>query len=183
MKIAALKKLLALLTIAGLVFSLNTAASPGTSAATSVATDVPGQGQAVKKYKGTMDLTDEPGNWFKSDDDGTPVIILDNVGGRVSFRVGDQTDTRHTVTLLIKPTASSLLVDQPDSIRGSVGVTFDVPGVFLFTCKVHPYMQGVVAVRDAAGNIPPVTREQLPFIGHLGVDSLDAATVLSVLTA
>ena len=130
----------------------------------------------------TMQLTDEPGNWFMSERTGTPVTLT-NPGGRVDFDIGPLTQTRHTVTLISKPPASALEVDQDDAIRGSVGVEFDQPGVYLFTCKVHPYMQGVVAVRDENGRIPDVTAEQLPFIGALGVDSLPADVVLSVLPA
>ncbi|MBI4188180.1 MAG: hypothetical protein HY529_03125 [Chloroflexi bacterium] len=130
--------------------------------------------------KHTMFLTDEPGNWFKSAETGTPVLIIDR-DERVQFDRGTQTGTKHTVTLLIQPTGSDLAVDQNDAGNGKISADFNVPGVYLFVCKVHPYMTGVVAVKDAGGNIPPVTKEQLPFIGHLGVDSLDAGTVLSVL--
>jgi hypothetical protein len=45
----------------------------------------------------------------------------------------------------------------------------------------RPYMTGIVAVADQNGNVPPVTKEQLPFIGHLGVDSLPASAVVAVL--
>jgi hypothetical protein len=38
-----------------------------------------------------------------------------------------------------------------------------------------------VAVEDGQGNVPPVTAEQLPFIGHLGAASLPAGAVLGVL--
>jgi hypothetical protein len=55
-------------------------------------------------------------------------------------------------------------------------------GVYLFHCKVHPYITAVVGVKNAAGNIPDVTASMLPFIGHLGVNSLPATTVLSVIT-
>ncbi|MBI4286711.1 MAG: hypothetical protein HY670_12555 [Chloroflexi bacterium] len=134
-----------------------------------------------KKYKGIMFLTDEPGNWFKDDDSGTPVKVV-NTGDRVQFDRNTQTGTKHTVTLLIKPTASGLVVDQDHAGNGKVEARFDVPGVFLFICKVHPYMTGVVAVRDAQGNIPDVTAQDLPFIGHLGAASLPAGTVLSVIT-
>ncbi|MBI2851463.1 MAG: hypothetical protein HYX80_10590 [Chloroflexi bacterium] len=132
-------------------------------------------------YEGTMFLTDEPGNWFKSDVTGTPVVIV-NVDDRVQFDRNTQSGTRHTVTLLIKPTGSNLEVDQDQAGNGKVEASFDVPGVFLFVCKVHPYMTGVVAVRDARGNIPDVTAQELPFIGHLGLNSLPAVTVLDVLT-
>ena len=129
----------------------------------------------------TMQLTDDPGNWFRSEATGSPVTTL-APGGRVDFVVGDLTDTRHTATLLIKPTASSLQVDQDSAWRGGgASASFDAPGTYLFICKVHPYMTGVVTVQDAAGNVPPMTSEQLAFIGHLGAASLPPETVLSVL--
>ncbi|MBI2851480.1 MAG: hypothetical protein HYX84_00015 [Chloroflexi bacterium] len=134
-----------------------------------------------EKYKGTMFLTDEPGNWFKNDDTGTPVSVV-NVGDRIQFDRNTQTGTKHTVTLLIKPTGSNLEVDQDHAGNGKVEARFDRPGVFLFICKVHPYMTGVVAVKDAQGAIPDVTAQELPFIGHLGLASLPATTVLDVLT-
>jgi len=129
----------------------------------------------------TMQLTDTPGNWFRSEATGSPVTTL-ALGGRVDFVVGDFTETRHTATLLIKPTTSQLQVDQDAAWRGGgASATFDAPGVYLFVCKVHPYMTGVVAVEDAAGNVPPVTSGALPFLSHLGAASLPAASVLSVL--
>jgi YVTN family beta-propeller protein len=130
-----------------------------------------------------MQLSDEPGNWFRSERTGESVTSVP-VGGRVDFVAGELTNTRHTATLVIKPVGSQLATDQDQSRSGGVAsATFDRPGVYLFLCKVHPYMTGVVAVTDAAGNVPPVTAAQLPFIGHLGVDSLPAGTVLSVLPA
>jgi YVTN family beta-propeller protein len=130
----------------------------------------------------TMHLTDDPGNWFRAESTGTPVSIID-AGERVDFKInGCCTSTRHTVTLLLKPVASAVQMDQDSSQNGSLSVTFDVPGVYLFICKVHPYMTGVVAVRDAQGNIPPVTAAQLPFLTHLGVPSLPAQAVLDVIT-
>jgi YVTN family beta-propeller protein len=131
----------------------------------------------------TMQLSDEPGNWFRSERTGESVTSVP-VGGRVDFVAGELTNTRHTATLVIKPVGSQLATDQDQARSGGVAsAEFDRPGVYLFLCKVHPYMTGVVAVTDAAGNVPPVTREQLPFIGHLGVESLPAETVLSVLPA
>ena len=130
----------------------------------------------------TMNLTDEPGNWFRSQITGSPVTII-RAGQRVDFKINNCcTSTRHTVTLLMKPTGSHVALDQDSSQNGTLSATFDVPGVYLFHCKIHPYMTAVVAVRDAAGNIPDVTASMLPFIGHLGVNSLPASTVLSVIT-
>lgn len=130
----------------------------------------------------TMHLTDEPGNWFRSEATGTPLAVI-NAGDRVDFVIGNCcTSTRHTVTLLVKPEGSGAAIDQDSSQRGTLSATFDVPGVYVLVCKVHPYMTAVVAVRDAAGNIPDVTAGSLPFIGHLGAPALPATTVLSVIT-
>ncbi len=130
----------------------------------------------------TMNLTDEPGNWFKSQITGTPFTAI-NMNERVDFKIDNCcTSTRHTVTLLMKPTGSSVALDQDQSQKGTLSVTFDRPGGYLFHCKVHPYMTAVVGVKDRAGNIPNVTSAMLPFIGHLGVSSLPATTVLSVIT-
>lgn len=129
----------------------------------------------------TMHLTDDPGNWFKSSNSGASVSVI-NSGQRVDFKISNCcTNTPHTVTLLIKPENSKLTLDQDHSQRGTISATFDVPGVYVFICKIHPYMTGVVAVRDAKGNIPDVTAGSLPFVGSLGVTSLPAETVLSVL--
>ena len=130
----------------------------------------------------TMSLTDEPGNWFKSAVTGTPFTAI-RAGQRVDFKINNCcTSTRHTVTLLMKPAGSRVVLDQDSSQNGTLSATFDVPGVYLFHCKVHPYMTAVVGVKNAAGNIPDVTASMLPFIGHLGVNSLPATTVLSVIT-
>lgn len=129
----------------------------------------------------TMELTDEPGNWFRSVATGASVTIV-NAGDRVDFRINDCcTNTRHTVTLVVRPDGSRAEMDQDSSQKGSLSLELDVPGVYVVVCKVHPYMTGVIAARDPGGNIPDVTASALPFIGHLGVDSLPATTVLAVL--
>ena len=130
----------------------------------------------------TMHLTDEPGKWFKSERTGTPVTII-NAGERVDFKINECcTNTRHTVSVVIKPVGSNISLDQDKSQNGTLTGEFDRPGVYVIVCKVHPYMTGVVGVKDASGNLPDVTAGSLPFIGHLGATSLPATTVLSVMT-
>lgn len=130
----------------------------------------------------TMYLTDEPGNWFRSEQTGTPLSVIDP-GDRVDFVINNCcTSTRHTVTLLVKPVASQVELDQDKSQMGSLSLEFDVPGVYVIVCKIHPYMTAVVAVRDQQGNIPDVTAAQLPFIGHLGLAGLPAGAVLDAIT-
>ena len=129
-----------------------------------------------------MHLTDDPGNWFRSQANGTPVTVI-NPGERVDFRINNCcTNTRHTVTLLVKPVGSAVSIDQDSSQQGTLSTTFDVPGVYVLHCKIHPYMTAVVAVKRPDGSIPDVTSGSLPFVGHLGVSSLPASTVLSVVT-
>jgi len=129
-----------------------------------------------------MNLSDQPGNWFRSQATGTPLSVI-NVGDRVDFKIDNCcTSTRHTVTLLVKPVGSTIALDQDKSQHGTLSLEFDVPGVYVLVCKIHPYMNAVVAVRNGQGQIPNVTAAQLPFIGHLGVQSLPAADVLAVLT-
>ena len=137
---------------------------------------------AVADAQDTMHLTDEPGNWYRSDATGTPLSVID-IGGRIDFKINNCcTNTRHTVTLLVKPVASTITMDQGQSQHGTLSLEFDVPGVYVLVCKIHPYMTAVVAVKDKEGNIPDVTAGSLPFIGHLGLDSLPALDVLSVVT-
>lgn len=139
-------------------------------------------GAARAESADVMHLTDEPGNWFRSDATGSPVTIIDP-GDRIDFVINNCcTSTRHTVTMLVRPDGSAATIDQDHSQRGQLSLEFDVPGVYVLFCKIHPYMTAVVAVRDAEGNIPPVTATALPFIGHLGVDSLPAEVVLAVMT-
>jgi DNA-binding beta-propeller fold protein YncE len=130
----------------------------------------------------TFHLTDEPGNWFRSETTGIPFTVV-SPGDRVDFVIGGCcTNTRHTVTLLLKPEGSAVEMDQDKSQKGSLSVELDIAGVYVFVCKVHPYMTAVVAVQDEDGNIPDVTAGALPFIGHLGAASLPATDVLGVIT-
>ena len=130
----------------------------------------------------TFYLTDDPGNWFQSEITGTPVTLL-QPGDRLDFKInGCCTDTRHTATLLVKPTGSSAVLDQDSAKKGTLSVDLDLPGVYLFVCKVHPYMNAVAAVLDENGQIPDVTAAMLPFLSHLGLDGLDAQSVLDVVT-
>ena len=63
----------------------------------------------------TMSLTDEPGNWFKSAVTGTPFTAIGG-GQRVDFKINNCcTSTRHTVTLLMKPAGSRVVLDQDSS--------------------------------------------------------------------
>jgi len=140
-----------------------------------------------------MFLTDEPGNWFKSATGGliptllgttdpvrTPLTII-QPGQAVEFDLKSETDAKHTVSLLV-PIGKLLEIDQNDADDDRIRVQFDESGVYLFACKVHPYMAGVVVVLNEDGSVPDVTADELPFIARLGESSLTATEVASVLT-
>ena len=146
-----------------------------TIAAVSLLCLLAGAGGAMADPADTMHLTDEPGNWFRSEQTGTPLAVV-QPGERVDFKINNCcTSTRHTVTLVMKPEGSSVNIDQDKSQKGSLSFEPDVPGVYLIVCKVHPYMTAVVAVLDPeTGGIPNVTAGSLPFLDPLGLDSLPA---------
>jgi DNA-binding beta-propeller fold protein YncE len=101
-----------------------------------------------------FDLTDEPGRWFKNQagditGSGTQSLAVGTPGVRVDF--GIQSNTVHTVTSLIFPTgAQGMPFDQPRASKSSQSLTLHDPGLYVFTCKVHPYMFGGVIVDDPA---------------------------------
>jgi len=133
-------------------------------------------------------LSDIPGNWFKSDNLGIPISVI-HKDETVEFDLKSITDVSHTVTLLTKPTGSSLDIDQDRADDDDVRVRFNEPGVYLFACKVHPYMMGVVVVLDedqvltdiAVPGEVTVSAAQLPFIDRLGAAALDAQLVANIL--
>src|SRR4030095_3081241 len=60
----------------------------------------------------TMNLTDEQGNWFRSETTGTP-FTASRAGQRVDFKINNCcTSTRHAVALLMKPAGSRVVLDQ-----------------------------------------------------------------------
>ncbi len=152
-------------------------------AATLAAAAIPAAAQSGSGGRAdTFHLTDEPGNWFRSDATGTPFTVV-ATGDRVDFVIGNCcTNTRHTVTTLIKPVGSIVATDQGSSQHGTLSTTFDLPGVYVFVCKIHPYMTAVVGVTNANNLVPDVDSVMLPFIGHLGLTSLPAADVLAAIT-
>src|SRR5919206_780235 len=91
-----------------------------------------------------FNITDEPGRWFKNAAGsiaGTQSLAIVNPGTRVDFNI--TSNTVHTITSLIFPTgALGMPFDQPDPAKGSKSVTLNNPGLYVFFCKVHPYMFG-----------------------------------------
>jgi DNA-binding beta-propeller fold protein YncE len=101
----------------------------------------------------TFQLTDNPGNWFDSGTDiaGTRSLMVARPGDTIRFEVGTQSNTVHTATSLLWPTgAAKMPFDQPHAYRGVEEVKVTTPGLYVFVCKLHPFMLGAVVVDDPA---------------------------------
>jgi len=117
----------------------------------------------------TFEISDEPGSWFRSTrgaaivDPMGPLGAL-NIktqslevmapGSTVHFVMSD-TNTVHSVTSLLWPTGAdedsdghAIPFDQTKAYAGGGTLKLDTPGLYVFTCKVHPYMFAAVIVDD-----------------------------------
>lgn len=95
-----------------------------------------------------FDLTDNPGRWF---DTGTSIagnrsIAIAKPGVRVKF--SGRSNTVHTRSSLIYPTGSANMPFNTEPTKGGDDVTLTTPGLYVFTCSIHPYMFGAVIVDD-----------------------------------
>jgi len=95
----------------------------------------------------TFELTDEPGAWFKNAAGpvaGFQSLAVATPGTEVRFT--GKSNTVHTRTSLIFPTgAINVPFDTPPR-KGTDEVVLHTPGLYVFTCKIHPYMFGAVIV-------------------------------------
>ncbi|HSF66543.1 MAG TPA: hypothetical protein VLA67_03835 [Nitrospiraceae bacterium] len=103
----------------------------------------------------TFKITDIPGHWYDTGTDiaGTRSLAIIRPGETVHFNQtlpGDphNVESRHTVTSLIWPSnaAGSEMIDQPMANTANHSVTLNTEGLFVFVCKLHPYMLGAVIV-------------------------------------
>lgn len=94
-----------------------------------------------------LEMTDEPGHWFKDPVDGDSLVTI-KPGEAVLIKMTDVA-SEHTITsLLWQPGAKGFPIDQEKPSNSSVTRAFETPGLYVFTCKVHPYMFGAVVVDD-----------------------------------
>ena len=105
----------------------------------------------------TFTVNDTPGYWFDSGTDifGTRSLAIIKKGETVHFNQtvpGDprNVESRHTVTSLIWPSNAldSEKIDQPMANTANHQVTLNTEGLYVFVCKLHPYMLGAVIVDD-----------------------------------
>jgi plastocyanin/DNA-binding beta-propeller fold protein YncE len=101
-----------------------------------------------------FELADNPGNWFDSGADiaGTRSLAVVAPGDTVSFTVAPPASQElHTATSLLWPeNAENMPFTQPKAFRGTVETELTTPGLYVFLCKLHPFMLGAVIVDDPA---------------------------------
>jgi DNA-binding beta-propeller fold protein YncE len=98
-----------------------------------------------------FELTDEPGRWFKNTAGsiaGTRSLAVTRPGVEVRFT--GKSHTVHTMTSLLFPTGAPGMPFDTDPTKGSRSVVLRTPGLYVFVCKIHPYMLGAVIVDDPA---------------------------------
>lgn len=96
-------------------------------------------------------ITDDPGSWFRSEAGpigATQSLALASPNTKVEFSMSE-TNTVHTITSLLWPTgARNMPFDQPEAFHGDTDVKLKDPGLYVFVCKLHPFMLGAVIVDD-----------------------------------
>lgn len=95
-------------------------------------------------------LTDTPGRWFDTGTviAGTRSLAVATPGVRVNF--SGNSNTVHTRTSLIYPTGAVGMPFNTEPRKGGDSVTLRTPGLYVFSCGIHPYMFGAVIVDDPA---------------------------------
>lgn len=95
----------------------------------------------------TFELTDEPGAWFRNAAGpvaGFQSLAVATPGTEVRFT--GKSNTVHTRTSLIFPTGAINMPFDTAPRKGTDEVVLHTPGLYVFTCKIHPYMFGAVIV-------------------------------------
>src|SRR5262245_3927578 len=158
---------------------------------------VPGPAE-TQSFAAVFQLNDGPGPWFRCAQGsgcvnaGTQSLAIVSPGSTVRFVGGSETDTVHTTTSLLWPltsdggNADNMPFDQPKAFRGAQSVTLNTPGLYVFVCKLHPFMLAAVIVDDAATEgldlgeqIRLVNGLTVPTLSDLGVRLLRAFFVIT----
>ena len=113
----------------------------------------------------TFVVNDTPGHWFDAGPawnlGGSRSLAVISPGEKVHFTqtVGPKAvESRHTITNLVWPTDANgpvgpMGVDAPANML-DWDVTLNKPGLYVWVCKLHPYMLGAVIVDDPATTDP-----------------------------
>ena len=110
----------------------------------------------------TFTVNDTPGHWFDSGGiPGVPAsqsLAIITPGQKVFFKqtqgLPRDVESRHTITSLIWPgnalefSPGKGVIDQDAAHTDNKEVTLSTPGLYVFVCKLHPYMLGAVIVNN-----------------------------------
>src|SRR5215204_4537193 len=100
-----------------------------------------------------FELTDEPAKWFTNlagdiTNTGTKSLAVINKTGTVNFMMSDVSGV-HTVTSFVYPKDTmNMPFDEITAYAGGGIVKLDNPGLYVFGCKLHPFMLGAVIADD-----------------------------------
>jgi DNA-binding beta-propeller fold protein YncE/plastocyanin len=141
-----------------------------------------GTGFPLSYISDALDASAANGGTDFSNSEGRSLAVI-NPGETVLFGMKDS-QTKHTITTLIYPEDAEPIggngilraaglghYDQQLGIRGSAILTesdgtpvgLDEPGLYVFVCKIHPYMFSAVIVDDPNTNLLLFGNENLPF--------------------
>jgi hypothetical protein len=107
---------------------------------------LPVSGSLAGSNEVNFSITDTPGRWFDTGVDiaGTRSLAIVTPGARINF--SGNSNTVHTRTSLIFPTGATGMPFNTEPRKGGDSVTLTTPGLYVFTCSIHPYMFGAVIV-------------------------------------
>ena len=118
------------------------------------AINIPSQpGASPYKNFAAFELTDQPAKWFTNlagdiTNTGTESLAVINKTGTVNFMMSDVSGV-HTVTSFVYPkNATNMPFDEVTAYAGGGIVKLDDPGLYVFGCKLHPFMLGAVISDD-----------------------------------
>src|SRR6266850_2495353 len=130
--------------------------------------------------------TDEPGPWFKCVGDYgcipksvalTESLAIVPPNTKVRITIGTETNTVHTFTSLVYPTgARNMPFDQKAAFNGNRSVTLQDPGLYVFVCKLHPFMLAATIVDN------PTTVAQPPLPAGPAYDLGESITLVNGIT-
>ena len=110
-------------------------------------------GASPYKNFAAYELTDQPAKWFTNlagdiTNTGTESLAVVNKSGSVNFMMSDVSGV-HTVTSFVYPKgAMNMPFDEITAYAGGGIVKLDHPGLYVFGCKLHPFMLGAVIADD-----------------------------------
>ena len=106
-----------------------------------------------RHHEVTFKVTDVPGHWFDTGADipavpGTRSLVIIAPGDTAKFH--QIVESRHTITSLVWPSDATKQerIDQDAANTDDHEVTLRTPGLYVYVCKLHPYMLGAVIVDD-----------------------------------